>query len=77
MKMPKHIEYALDQRAKAADRFTHYDVIVSEWLEKHDLIDYVEEYDIYGGCEAYVNPSNSSARIKAVILNAEEDKRKD
>lgn len=70
MKCPKYIKDALQQRAKCADRFTELDVMIAEWLEKHDLIYLVEDYDIHGGCESYVNPSNSSERILKVIENA-------
>ncbi len=70
MKCPKYIEEALQQRANAAIRFTHYDVMIGEWLEKKGLLSEVEEYDIFGGCEAYCNPDASSARIKEVIENA-------
>ena len=67
---PKYIKEALTQRAKCASRFTELDVMIGEWLEKHNIYDKVEHYDISGGCEAYVNPDSSSARILEVIENA-------
>jgi len=70
MKCPKYIKEALRQRANHAARFTELDVMIGEWLEKNHLIDEVEDYDIYGGCEAYCNPDSSSARILEVIENA-------
>ena len=70
MKCPRYIEDALRQRANCAARFTELDVMIAEWVEKHDLLYLVEEYDIHGGCESYVNPDASSARILEVIKNA-------
>ena len=70
MNCPEYIKEALRQRARCARRFLELDYTVSEWLEKHQLIDEVEDYDIYGGCEAYCNPESSSARILEVIENA-------
>ena len=67
MKCPNYIKEALKQRANHADRFTELDIMIAEWLEKHDLIHLVEDYDIHGGCESYVNPTNSSARILEAI----------
>ena len=67
MKCPKYISNAIEQRAKCATRFTYYDIMIGEWLEKNNLIDKVELYDIYGGCESYVNPYGSSKRIKEII----------
>ena len=63
MKCPQYIEEALEKRANCAYRFIHYDCIIGEWLEKNGLLDKVEMYDIYGGCEAYCNPDDSANRI--------------
>lgn len=70
MNCPKYISDALKKRANCAYRFIHYDHMIGEWLEKNNLLDKVELYDIYGGCEAYVNPDDSSARILSVIEEA-------
>ena len=70
MKCPKYIKEALKQRANCAARFTELDVMIGDWLEKHNLLDSVESYDICGGCESYVNPYSSSYRILEVIENA-------
>lgn len=70
MKCPNYIRDALKQRARYARRFMELDWMIAEWLEKHDLLYLVEEYDIHGGCESYVNPDASSARILEVIKNA-------
>lgn len=70
MTCPKYIKEALRQRANHAAKFTELDVMIGEWLEKHNLLELVEDYDIHGGCESYVNPDASSARILEVIKNA-------
>ena len=70
MKCPNYIRNALKQRAKCASRFQELDYIIREWLEKNGLYDSVESYDICGGCESYVNPDSSSARVLEVIENA-------
>jgi hypothetical protein len=70
MKCPEYIKEALRQRARYARRFLELDCMVGEWLSKNNLLDEVEDYDIYGGCEAYCNPEDSSKRIIEVIENA-------
>lgn len=70
MKCPKYIKEALIQRAKCAERFTELDYMISEWLDTHNIE--VEEYDICGGCESYVNPFDSSRRIITAIEEAED-----
>lgn len=70
MKCPKYIRDALKQRARCASRFQELDYIIREWLDKNNLYDAVENYDISGGCESYVNPDASSARILEVIDSA-------
>lgn len=70
MNCPEYIKEALRQRARCARRFLELDCMVAEWLEKNNLLDEVEDYDIYGGCEAYCNPEDSSKRIIEVIENA-------
>ena len=66
MKCPKYIINALKRRADCASKFIHYDCIIGEFLDKHNIE--VEEYDIYGGCESYVNPDDSAARIYEAII---------
>ena len=65
MKCPKYIKQALWQRAKAAATCISKDCIVVEFLEKHGIL--VEEYDILGGCEMYVNPYSSAERVLEAI----------
>ena len=43
----------------------HADYKLGDWLEKNGVE--VGEYDIYGGCEMYVNPWSSADRIKQAI----------
>lgn len=51
MKCPKYIKEALDKRLKAAQQFNHYDLIVSEYIDKHDLD--VDSCHYHGGCRKY------------------------
>lgn len=67
MKVPKYIKQALKSRANHAQRFTHLDCIIAEFLDRYNIP--CEEYDIYGGCESYVNPHDSSNRILRAIEN--------
>ena len=69
MECPKYIAEALRKRAYCALNFTSHDVTIARFLEKHGIE--VEDYDIYGGCEAYVNPIESSNRIYEAILAKE------
>ena len=65
MKCPQYIKDMLNARANHAAKFTVLDVTIQEWLEKHGIE--VEEFDICGGCESYVNPYDSSRRIIEAI----------
>lgn len=67
MKIPKYIEKALDDRVKAADKLNSADLIISEFIEKHDIN--VEDYDYRDGVEAIVNPDASAERIREAIKN--------
>lgn len=67
MKCPKYIEDALNKREKAAYMFNHYDWMVSNWCDKHNVP--LETYDCYGGCESLVNPSHSTERVLEAIKN--------
>lgn len=69
MKCPQYIKDMLTRRAKHAAEFTELDIAIGEWLDKHGIE--VEEYDICGGCESYVNPYASSRRIIEAIENFE------
>lgn len=67
MKIPKYIEKALERRAKAAEIWNRNDLIISEFIDKHNII--AEDYDYHGGCEAIVNPWTSSSRVAEAIKN--------
>lgn len=65
MKCPKYIKEALDKRLKAAQQFNHYDLIVSEYIDKHDLD--VDSCHYHGGCESTVFPESSYHTILEAI----------
>lgn len=67
MEAPKYIKNLIDRRSELAVLLNHVDLKLSEWLEKNNID--VEEYDIRGGCEMYVNPWSSADRIKQAIKN--------
>lgn len=65
MKCPKYIKNALDKRMKAAQQFIHYDLIVSKYIDEHDLD--VDSCHYYSGCESIVNPESSCHSIMRAI----------
>jgi len=65
MNIPKYIENAIEQRAKAAETFNHYDYVLSAWLDKNDIC--VESYDSHGGAESIINPWASADRVIEAI----------
>lgn len=65
MKIPKYIEKIIEQRCKLAFELNSKDFELSEWLEKNEIE--VSTDDIFGGCEMYVNPSDSANRIRKAI----------
>lgn len=67
MKIPNYIENAINQRAMHAERFQHYDYMVSQWVDKNGVD--AENCDIYGGVESIVNPWASARRLKEAIKN--------
>ena len=71
MKCPKYIIALCKKRAEYVDKFLKCDCEIVEWLEKHNLLSEVEDYDILTGCESIVNPDASSQRIIEVIENYE------
>ena len=68
MKIPKNIENAIEQMAKAAERFNHYDYVVSEWIDNNGIC--VESCDSHGGVKSIVNPWASARRLKESIMKA-------
>lgn len=69
MKIPKRIEKLIEQRAKVAEKFNHYDYELSIWLDKNNVE--TEDYDTHGGVESIVNPWASADRIKEAIENTD------
>ena len=67
MKVPKYIEYALKQRAKAAETWYKYDNIITDFIRKHDID--VSDEDYCGGVEGIVNPEESAASVLQCIKN--------
>lgn len=67
MKVPIYIKKLIERRARLAACLNYTDHKLGDWLEKN-CID-VEEYDVYGGCEMYVNPQSSADRIIQAIEN--------
>ena len=70
MNVPKYIYDVIEKRANAADRFNHYDYVLSEWLEKHGIC--AESCDTRGGVESIVNPWSSASRIVNLLKDVEE-----
>lgn len=66
MKVPKYIEKALERRARAAEAWNHNDLIVSNFIDKHDIFG-IDECDYHSGVEAIVNPWASSQRVYKAI----------
>lgn len=65
MKIPKYIEKMIDKRASYAAEIASIDIKLDEWLCEYGIA--VEECDICGGVEEYVNPWASAQRIKKAI----------
>lgn len=70
MKIPKYIEKALNDRVKAANKWTEADMIIGRFLIEKGLEEKVETYDLFGGVEGIVNPEESVERIREVIKEA-------
>ena len=71
MKIPKYIDEALKKHTKAAEAFSRYDWIVSNWIDKQGLEDDIDLADYHGGVESIVNPRESERTIREAILNKE------
>lgn len=67
MNIPKYILKALGRRARAAESFNTNDLIISKFIDKHNIE--IESYDYHGGVESIVNPYNSAKRVALAILN--------
>ena len=62
MQIPKYIEKALECRINAAEKFNDADIVISDFIEKHNIE--VETYDYHGGVDSIVNPDDSAERIR-------------
>lgn len=69
LKIPHYIRDLLDKRAKAAEMFNKYDLIISQWCMNNNIK--LEDYDCFGGVEAIVNPNDSKKRILDAIEKAD------
>ena len=72
MKIPKYVEKLIVRRCRLAKELNSTDVKLAHFLERNGIE--VEEYDIYGGCEMYVNPDSSSERVREAILLKETER---
>lgn len=69
MRVPKYIRKLIKRRAKLAMDLCDADCTLVDWLEKHDVLDDIEDFDHTTGCEMYVNPWASAQRILEAIEN--------
>lgn len=70
MKIPKHIEELIYNRAKTAAEFKTADRELSTWLKQHNIT--VNPFDLYstGEIEAIISPWESANRVMKAIKNA-------
>lgn len=59
-KIPKYIEKAIRDRAKAADKFNELDIMISQWCDVHFGPDKVE--DTWGFVDTLSNPYEAAKR---------------
>ena len=58
--IPKYIEKAIRDRAKAADKFNELDIMISEWCDANCEPDSVE--DTWGFVDTLSNPYEAAER---------------
>lgn len=58
--IPKYIEKAIRDRAKAADNFNELDIMISQWCDVHCGPDKVE--DTWGFVDTLSNPYEAAER---------------
>ena len=68
MKCPKYIIEALEARCRAADIFNKNDMLISEWVDKHNIE--VPSEDYHGGVESIVHPYDSMMSVLKCIQEA-------
>lgn len=66
MDIPKKIEKLINQRCRYAELVEKIDYELSIWLKKNRIN--VDEQDVFGGSEVYLNPIGSANRIRKEIL---------
>lgn len=71
MKIPKHIDKLLEQRAKAAEKFIAADSAIVDWLEKNDIK--VSNDDILTGAVSLMEPYGSIENIRECIRKKNEE----
>ena len=59
-KIPKYIEKAIQDRAKAADKFNELDILISQWCDTNCEPDSVE--DTWGFVDTLSNPYEAAER---------------
>ena len=59
-KTPKYILKAIQDRAKAADRFNELDILISKWCDANCGVDAVE--DTWGYVDTLSNPYEAAER---------------
>ena len=66
MDIPKKIEKLINQRCRYAELVEKIDYELSIWLKKNRIN--VDEQDVFGGSEVYLNPIGSANRIRKEML---------
>lgn len=67
MKIPKHIEYKIDLRARIATRFWELGLEIDEFCEKNDIE--IDSSCDCAGVETICNPKETAEYIKDAIRN--------
>ncbi len=64
MKIPKYIQSAIKNRAKAASSFNRYDLIITHWCRDRNI----ETEEIGGSLDSIAHPFESAEQLKKDIL---------
>lgn len=67
MKIPKHIEYKIDLRARLAQRFWELGLEIDEFCEKNEID--IDSACCCSGVETICNPKATAEYIKDAIRN--------
>ncbi len=65
MKIPKEIENALKERAKAAETLREMDYIITKFIMDNGIE--VSKDDYLTGCAIYIEPQGSADRVRQAI----------